>query len=231
MDRVPVIGGATRCLPVPARLAEALGGRLPGAGQRIGLLGGSFNPAHAGHRAISTTALRRLHLDAVWWLVAPQNPLKTKAGTAPLRKRVAAAKAIARHPRIVVSPLEETLGTVYTADTIAALVRRFPRVRFVWLMGADNLQQVSRWRRWPEIFATVAVAIFDRPTYSLRALAAPAARRFARQRIGERTAKRLAERKPPAWIFIRHRLNSQSSTRIRAAKAEPTRPKRTRQPG
>jgi len=196
-------------------LGAALGGRLPGAGQRIGLLGGSFNPAHAGHRAISTTALRRLRLDAVWWLVAPQNPLKTATGTAPLRKRVAVAKAIAQHPRIVVSALEETLGTVYTADTVAALARRFPRVHFVWLMGADNLCQVSRWQQWPRIFATVAVAIFDRPTYSLRALAAPAARRFARQRIGEPSAARLAERQPPAWVFIRHRLNTQSSTRIR----------------
>ncbi|MHA1600353.1 MAG: nicotinate-nucleotide adenylyltransferase [Alphaproteobacteria bacterium] len=201
-------------------MAKALGGHLPGAGQRIGLLGGSFNPAHAGHRAISTTALRRLRLDAVWWLVAPQNPLKAKAGTAPLRDRVAAAEAIAHHPRIVVSALEETLGTVYTADTVAALARRFPRVRFVWLMGADNLLHISHWRRWPQIFATVAVAVLDRPTYSLRALAAPAARRFARQRIDERAARRLTERQPPIWVFIRHRLSAQSSTGIR----------RTRQP-
>ena len=192
---------------------------MPGTGQRIGLLGGSFNPAHAGHRAISTTALRRLRLDAVWWLVAPQNPLKSGTDTAPLRTRLTAAEAIARHPRIVVSALEETLGTVYTVDTVAALARRFPRVRFVWLMGADNLVQISHWRRWPQIFATVAVAIFDRPTYSLRALAAPAARRFARQRIGEPSAARLAERQPPAWVFIRHRLNAQSSTRIRRATA------------
>ena len=214
-----------------ARVARALGGRLPGAGQRIGLLGGSFNPAHAGHRTISTTALRRLRLDMVWWLVSPQNPLKAKAGTAPLDNRVAAAAAIAGHPRIVVSALEDCLGTVYTADTVAALVRRFPRVRFVWLMGADNMLQISRWQRWPEIFATVAVAVFDRPTYSLRALAAPAARRFARQRIGVRTAGSLAEREPPAWVFIRHRLNPQSSTRIRAAKPEQARPRRKRKPG
>ena len=199
-------------------MAHTLGGRLPGAGQRIGLLGGSFNPAHAGHRAISTTALRRLRLDAVWWLVAPQNPLKAKTGTAPLRDRVAAAEAVARHPRIVVSGLEETLGTVYTADTLAALTRRFPRVRFVWLMGADNLSQISRWRRWPEIFATVVVAVFDRPTYSLKALAAPAARRFARQRISENVAGHLTEREPPAWVFIRHRLNAQSSTCIRQSR-------------
>jgi len=191
---------------------------LPGAGQRIGLLGGSFNPAHAGHRAISATALRRLRLDAVWWLVAPQNPLKAKAGTAPLRNRVAAAKAIARHPRIVVSALEETLGTVYTVDTVAALTQRFPRVHFVWLMGADNLLQISHWRQWPRIFAAVAVAVFDRPTYSLRALAAPAARRFARQRLGERAAASLAAQDPPAWVFVRHRLNAQSSTRIRRAR-------------
>jgi nicotinate-nucleotide adenylyltransferase len=212
-------------------VAKALGGRLPGAGQRIGLLGGSFNPAHAGHRTISTTALRRLRLDAVWWLVAPQNPLKAKAGTAPLDNRVAAAKALAQHPRIMVSALEETLGTVYTADTVAALTRRFPRVRFVWLMGADNLLQVSQWRRWPELFAAVAVAVFDRPTYSLRALASPAARRFAQQRISERSAAGLMDRAPPVWVFIRHRLNAQSSTRIRAAKPKSTRPRRARQPG
>lgn len=194
-----------------------MGGRLPGAGQRIGLLGGSFNPAHAGHRAISLAALRRLRLDAVWWLVAPQNPLKTTAGTAPLRTRLAAARAAAAHPRIVVTPLEAVLGTTYTADTIAALAGRFPRVRFVWLMGADNLIQVSRWRRWSAIFATVAVAVFDRPTYALRALAAPAARRFAPWRLPESWAGCLAGRAPPAWVFIRQRLHAESSTRIRAA--------------
>jgi nicotinate-nucleotide adenylyltransferase len=207
-----------------AHVAAALGGRLPGNGQRIGLLGGSFNPAHGGHREISTAALRHLNLDAVWWLVAPQNPLKAKAGTAPLRRRLAAAAAAAHHPRIVVSALEETLGTNFTVDTIATLVHRFPRVRFVWLMGADNLIQIPQWRRWPEIFAAIAVAVFDRPTYSLKALAAPAARRFARQRIAEGTAGSLAERDPPAWVFIRQRLNAQSSTRIRASKQNPATP-------
>lgn len=205
-------------------MAAALGGRLPGTGQRIGLLGGSFNPAHAGHREISTTALRRLNLDAVWWLVSPQNPLKAREGTAPLRRRLAAAEAAAHHPRIVVSALEATLGTSFTVDTITALVCRFPRVRFVWLMGADNLVQISLWRRWPDIFAAVAVAVFDRPTYALRALAAPAARRFARQRIAEGIAGSLVEREPPAWVFIRHRLNAQSSTRIRASKQNPATP-------
>jgi nicotinate-nucleotide adenylyltransferase len=194
-----------------------LGGRLPGAGQRIGLLGGSFNPAHRGHLAISIAALRRLRLDAVWWLVAPQNPLKAKAGTAPLATRLATARVAAAHPRIVVTPLEAALGTTYTADTIAALASRFPRVRFVWLMGADNLIQVSRWRRWPAIFATVAVAVFDRPTYAHRALAAPAARRFAQRRLPENRAGRLAGRAPPAWVFIRQRLHAESSTGIRAA--------------
>jgi nicotinate-nucleotide adenylyltransferase len=211
-----------------AQVAAALGGRLPGPGQRIGLLGGSFNPAHAGHREISATALRRLDLDAVWWLVAPQNPLKAKAGTEPLRRRLAAAEAVAHHPRIVVSALEETLGTTFTADTIAALVRRFPRVRFVWLMGADNLLQIPHWHRWPDIFAAVAVAVFDRPTYALRALAAPAARRFARYRIAEETAGSLAEWEPPAWVFIRQRLNAQSSTRIRATTQNPATPGGTR---
>lgn len=198
---------------------------------RIGLLGGSFNPAHPGHLEISRQALRRLRLDQVWWLVVPQNPLKPRRQTAPLGRRLARARRIARHPRVVVTPLERVLGTLYTADTVGALARVFPRARFVWLMGADNLIEVSRWKDWQRIFNTVPVAVFDRPSYSVRAAAASAARRFARQRLPEPQAGSLARRKPPAWVFIHQRLSPQSSTRIRAAARASTRHRQDRPPG
>jgi nicotinate-nucleotide adenylyltransferase len=203
------------------RLAAALGGRLPGPGRRIGLLGGSFNPAHRGHLEISRAALERLGLDQVWWLVSPQNPLKSERGMAPLGQRLTGARRLARDPRIRASALEGALGTVYTADTVTALARSFPRCRFVWLMGADNLVQISRWKDWEIIFRTLPVAVFDRPSYSLGALAATAARRFAGHRLPEAAARGLAERTPPAWVFVHQRLNPQSSTRIRAGRANP----------
>lgn len=207
----------------PARLAAALGGHLPPAGARIGLLGGSFNPAHEAHRLISLEALKRLELDEVWWLVSPQNPLKPVAGMGPLEERLARARAAAAHSRIRPTGIEALLASHYTADTLRALVRRFPRVRFVWLMGADNLIQLTEWKDWSEIFHTVAVAVFDRPSYSLRACAATAARRFARHRLGERQARGLAGRAPPAWVFIHSRLSPLSATQIRArgTQAEP----------
>ncbi len=166
---------------------------------------------------ISRAALGRLGLDRVWWLVSPQNPLKATRDMAPLETRLASARALARDPRILALALESALGTVYTADTVTALVERFPRARFIWLMGADNLIQVSDWKNWETIFRTVAVAVFDRPSYSLGALAATAARRFARRRLPEGAARTLAERTPPAWVFVHQRLNPQSSTGIRAA--------------
>jgi nicotinate-nucleotide adenylyltransferase len=214
---------ATRPLPTPARLAAALGGHLPPPGARIGLLGGSFNPAHDGHRLISLEALKRLGLDEVWWLVSPQNPLKPVAGMAPLESRLARARALACQRRIRVTGIEELLASHYTADTLRALTRRFPRVRFVWLMGADNLVQLTKWKDWREIFHVVAVAVFDRPSYSLRAAAARAARRFARYRLDENRARGLAGRAPPAWVFIHSRLNALSATQLRARRrqAEP----------
>jgi nicotinate-nucleotide adenylyltransferase len=193
-----------------------LGGSLPPPGARVGLLGGSFNPAHEGHREISLEALRRLGLDEVWWLVSPQNPLKPAAGMAALKDRVARARMQAHHPRIRVAGLESALGTLHTAETLAALTRRFPRARFVWLMGADNLVQIDRWQDWPEIFRTVVIAVLDRPSYALRASAAKAARRFARRRLPERRALNLAALEPPAWVFLHIRLNSLSATQIRA---------------
>lgn len=200
----------------PAELGAELGGRVPPAGARVGLLGGSFNPAHDGHREISHAALARLELDWVWWLVSPQNPLKSRAEMAPLAERLASARQAADDPRILATGLETRLGSAYTADTLRALVHLLPRVRFVWLMGADNLIQVHQWQDWQEIFNTLSVAVFDRPSYSLRALSSKAAHAFARHRLGESSARRLAEARPPAWAFIHCRLNPQSATEIRA---------------
>lgn len=184
--------------------------------RRIGILGGSFNPAHEGHRHISLQALKRLRLDEVWWLVSPQNPLKSPAGMAPFEKRIESAKSVADHPRIRVTDIEKDLGTTYTAETLARLVRRFPTLRFVWLMGADNLAQISRWNRWTRIFHTVPVAVLDRPSYSLGALSGRAARRFNRERIKESRAGRLADMRPPAWVFLHTPLNATSATELRA---------------
>ena len=185
------------------------------AGMRIGLLGGSFNPAHDGHLEISLSALEKLGLASVWWLVSPQNPLKLKQGMAPLSERVTNAQETAKESRIVVTDIETELGTRYTADTLMALQRRFPRARFVWLMGADNLLQIHRWRQWSRIFHTVPVAVFARPAYSLRAEKAKAAQRFAGYRLPIFRALRLAEKRPPAWVFFKGPLNPLSATEIR----------------
>jgi nicotinate-nucleotide adenylyltransferase len=192
--------------------------------RRVGLLGGSFNPAHGGHLHISLEALKRLDLDEVWWLVSPQNPLKPRAGMATLENRLAGARALARHPRIRVSDIERRLGTLYTADTLAALKRRFPRIRFVWLMGADNLIQIVRWERWRNIFELLPIAVFARPSYSLPSLSGPAARRYARRRIPLRDARRLADTAPPAWVFLPVRLDARSATDIRSRRRAPAGP-------
>ena len=180
-------------------------------------MGGSFNPAHIGHRLISELALKRLRLDEVWWLVSPQNPLKPTQGMAPLDARFASAASWARPPRIRPTSIETALGTRYTADTLKALKRRYPRARFVWLMGADNLSQIPRWEQWSSIFHSMPVAVFARPSYSLRALAGKAARRFAKCRRHPRAAGRLARLKPPAWVFLHMRLHPASATQLRAA--------------
>jgi nicotinate-nucleotide adenylyltransferase len=179
------------------------------------LLGGSFNPAHEGHRHISLEALKRLHLDEVWWLVAPQNPLKPAEDMAPLAKRLAGARAMARSPRIRALDFEARLGTRYTVDTITAIRRLFPRTRFVWLMGADNLKQIRRWRRWRAIFALLPIAVLDRPTYSLAALSGLAAHAFARYRVPPGAARHLADMTPPAWTFLTIKLAPHSASAIR----------------
>jgi len=185
---------------------------------RIGLLGGSFNPAHAGHRHVAELALKLLGLDEVWLLVSPQNPLKSAAGMAPFATRLASAEqAAGRHPRIRAAAIEARLGTRYTADTVAALVRRFPRARLVWLMGADNLVQISRWSRWMRIFRALPVAILARGPYCEQALAAKAARRLARFRLRPERARELAGRDAlPAWVFLHIRRHPASATAIRA---------------
>jgi nicotinate (nicotinamide) nucleotide adenylyltransferase/ribosome silencing factor RsfS/YbeB/iojap len=193
--------------------------------RRIGLLGGSFNPAHGGHLHISLMALRRLELDEVWWLVSPQNPLKPVKGMAPFAERVAGAEAFAKgHPRVRVSAIEAALNTTYTADTITALERRFPHARFVWLMGGDNLAQLPRWERWVELMERVPIAVFDRPQTSLRALAGQAAQRFAQARVPAEAARRLAEMKSPAWAFFHTKLDPRSATEIR--RKRPSRPRK-----
>lgn len=183
--------------------------------RRVGLLGGSFNPAHEGHRHISLEALKRLALDEIWWLVAPQNPLKPLAGMASIAMRLAEARACARHPRIRVLDLESRLGTRYTIDTVSALQRLYPHTRFVWLMGADNLAQIGRWKAWPEVFARVPIAVFARPTYCRKALAGLAAKRFARARVAL-PARRLAFLGLPAWVFLPVKLDPRSATALRS---------------
>ncbi len=184
---------------------------------RIGLFGGSFNPAHEGHRHASLVALKRLALHRIWWLVSPQNPLKPERGTAPLDVRLAHAREVARHPQIVVTDIERTLGTRYTIDTIRALKRRYPRVRFVWIMGGDNFAELRRWKRWQAIMAAVPIAVIARPGYGFAALASPAAQRYAKARHGEHRAVTLARSRPPAWLYQHAPLNPLSSTELRAA--------------
>jgi nicotinate-nucleotide adenylyltransferase len=205
----------------PRRLAASLGGWLPPRGTRIGLLGGSFNPAHEAHLQIARDALKRLGLDEVWWLVSPQNPLKPAQGMAELDRRIAAAREVAsREPRIRVSGLESLLDTVYSAQTLRRLLSLLPERRFVWLMGADNLLQIDRWQDWTQIFHLVPVAVFDRPPYSVKALSSKAARRFSTGRLAERKASSLAETPPPAWVYIHGRKNPLSATGIRAVRPD-----------
>jgi len=186
---------------------------------RVGLLGGSFNPAHQGHRHVARLALRRLRLDQVWLLVSPGNPLKPVAGMAPLAERFASAAGIADGRRVVATTVEAALGTRYTVETLAALRRRFPRAQFVWLMGADNLDQWPRWSRWMDIARRTAFAVLPRPTYNHRALAGHAAQRLGPARRASHLAPALAGMAPPAWVFLPAPQHAASATAIRAAAA------------
>jgi len=184
--------------------------------ERIGLLGGSFNPAHEGHLHVSQWAIRLLGLDRVWWLVSPQNPLKPASTMAPFEDRIASAQKTASNPSILVTGLEKELGTAYTIDTLKALRKRYPKARFVWLMGADNLIEAHLWRSWREFFRLVPIAVFNRQPYSSRALKAQAARRFARSKVRESKSRNLVRMTPPAWMFLPIPPHPASATRIRA---------------
>ena len=182
---------------------------------RVGLFGGSFNPAHEGHAHVAETARRRLDLDKVIWLVSPQNPLKPTHETAELAHRMASARSQARGPGMVVTDLETRLVSAYTIDTVRALKSRFPGVHFVWIMGADSLAGFHRWRGWTQILREVPVAVVSRPWIALKSRFSPAARRFARFRLPSSQAKLLPILPAPAWVFLRGPLNFQSSTNLR----------------
>jgi nicotinate-nucleotide adenylyltransferase len=184
-------------------------------GMRIGLLGGSFNPPHEAHRAISLFAMKRLKLDRIWWLVTPGNPLKQGRALEPLDERILAARKVANHPRIDVTCLEAVIGTHYTYDTIVYLRRRCAGARFVWIMGADNLAQFHRWKNWQGIAALLPIAVIDRPPDSFRGLASPAAQALARDRIPEANAGRLPALRPPALTFLTGMKSDLSSTGLR----------------
>lgn len=184
---------------------------------RTGLLGGSFNPAHRGHRAVTLAAIRALALDEAWWLVSPGNPLKPAAGMAPLSARLASARAMARRAPIRASALEARLGTRYTVDTLKRLVRLYPKRRFIWIMGTDNLRQFHRWRSWREIARVVPIAVVARPGYGRGACAAPALgwlRRFTRT---PRQARNWTTWRLPALVLLRFHPDPSSATALRAA--------------
>jgi len=164
---------------------------------------------------VSLQAIKRLGLDQLWWLVSPQNPLKSAHGMAPYEDRLAAARRLARHPALRVSDCERRFHSAYSADTIARLRRRHPGDHFVWIMGADNLPQFDRWRRWVDIFQALPIAIFDRQPYAQSACASKALQRFAHRRVPERAAEELASRRPPAWVFLHGRLHGASASALR----------------
>jgi nicotinate-nucleotide adenylyltransferase len=209
----PVRFGSIRAQPPPAS-----------RGQRIGLLGGSFNPPHAAHVLISETALKRLGLDRVWWLVTPGNPLKSHGELAPLAERMAACRRLARDRRIVVTGLEAQLPSPFTAATVDFLKLRRPGVRFVWLMGADNLAGFHRWRQWREIARSVPIAVIDRPRQRLAAVASRAGHWMAPHRLPEGRARALPSRRPPALVLLTGRLSPLSSTELRRRQVGPPRP-------
>jgi len=191
------------------------------SGSRIGLLGGSFNPAHAGHIHISVLSMQLLALDQVWWLVSPQNPLKPMAGMAPLAERLEGARQTAAGHAIIATDIEQHLRTRFTADTLIGLRQKFPDGRFVWLMGADNLSGIDRWERWQQVFESVPIAVFARPGYTENAENAKASRHFARYRLDSTRAHELADMSPPVWVFLKTPENPLSATNIRAGREHP----------
>ena len=194
--------------------------RLPpfAPGMRIGLLGGSFNPPHEGHALVTRLALTRLRLDRVWWLVTPGNPLKSKAELAALQARVEAARRLVAGPRVAVTDIEAEIGARYTYETLAWLTRRAPHVRFVWIMGADNLIQFHLWRHWRAIADLTPIVVVDRPGSTLRAMSSRAAIALAPWRVAEGEASRFADLDPPALIFLHGPRSELSSTLLRGGR-------------
>ena len=205
--------------PISTRSAfGSLRARTPAAlpGQRIGVMGGSFNPPHAGHVHVAETALKLLALDQLWWVVSPGNPLKVNDGLPSQAERMAACRKLATDRRIKITGFEAELASPYTARTLAHLHTRFPATHFIWVMGADNLAQFHRWQDWRNIAASVPIAVIDRPGWRLKALASPAARALAANRLLEDRATLLGSAKAPAWVFLTTRLSPLSSTVLRA---------------
>jgi nicotinate-nucleotide adenylyltransferase len=196
--------------------------RLPpfAPGMRIGLLGGSFNPPHEGHALVTRLALTRLRLDRVWWLVTPGNPLKSKAELAALQARVEAARRLVAGPRVAVTDIEAEIGARYTYETLAWLTRRAPHVRFVWIMGADNLIQFHLWRHWCAIADLTPIVVVDRPGSTLRAMSSRAAIALAPWRVAEGEAGRFADLGPPALIFLHGPRSELSSTLLRGGRPD-----------
>ena len=184
-------------------------------GRRIGILGGSFNPAHEGHRHISLYALKMLRLDEVWWMVSPQNPLKSTRDMAPLHQRIQSALDASHHPRIRVTDIEQYLNTRYTSDTLKKLKTLYPDTDFVWLMGTDNLRQIHRWQEWQDIFKTVPVCVLDRPPRGNSIKSTPAALRFSAFQHPQEHAASIVTAKTPAWTLLHIPLNNLSATAIR----------------
>lgn len=185
-------------------------------GLRVGLLGGSFDPPHAGHLHISKWAMKEFGLDRVWWLVSPGNPLKSE-GPADLDRRMAACNALNDHPRIIVTDLERRFKTRYTAETLTALLARYRGVRFVWLMGADNLADFHRWDRWQDIMKMMPIGVMARPDQQLPAGCSPAARMFRRKRLPSRRSNALPFKAAPSWSLLTGSMVDMSSTEIRAS--------------
>ena len=209
-------------LPHPGLFSHEAAGfpalRLPqaSAGQRIGLFGGTFNPPHRGHRHVAVAALKRLGLDEVWWMVTPGNPLKSGADLPPLQRRVALTERFAQHPRMRVTAFESAIGTPFSAEAIRHARARRPGVKFVWVMGADNLASLHRWQNWRTILRLMPVAVVGRPGAAMAPLSAPASRAFSRYRLPEVMATGLADQKPPAWVFLHVPLDPLSSTALRS---------------
>lgn len=198
--------------------------RLPPApaGLTVGLYGGTFDPPHAAHKLVAETALKRLGLERLWWMVTPGNPLKDHGRLPPLADRIGASRALLTDRRIVVTGFEARAGFAYTADTLRWVLERRPGVNFVWVMGGDSLAGFHHWRDWPDIVRRLPIAVVDRPGATLATLSAPMARTFARHRLPEERAAALPFSPAPAWVYLHGPRSALSSTAIRSASATPS---------